>query len=420
MKLPLSIYLGLRSTQANLRTTSIVVSSIALAVGVFLAMSSLLFGFRGEFIAKTVNASAHIRLTTESSEVRLQPVYQTERWSLAAIDHIKPPDLPDKIRGAGEILVRLREHPEVTAVSPALTTNVILRYGAVSYPATILGILPDAENTMTGLYEKAVTGNVAELKSQDKGLAMGATIAQKLGVEVGNTIRLTARDGNGYLFRIVAIVRTGITSQDSSRLWVNLKDAQTVAGQYNEITEIGIKIKDYEQAEPLSLSLGQTFGYRAESWQETNSNILGLLVIIFANIFFVLGGLILAAGFGIYNVFSMSVIDRRRDLAIMRTMGVTRNTLVQTFLAQGTVVGIIGGLIGLAIGQLIIEVLAGIKFSTASGQRPVDGDGFTMLQAGWLYASVFGLGMLLAVGSAILPAYRAGGLNPVDVVREAA
>jgi lipoprotein-releasing system permease protein len=413
----LAIYLGTRAIQASLRTTVIVTGSITLAVGVVLVMSSLLFGFRGEFIGKTVNASAHVRITTEASTQKDQPAYLLNRWGLRSVDNVKPPDLPDKIRGSQEIIASIRTSPEVVAISPSISSNVILRYGAISYPATLLGILPDEENKVTGLYDKVVEGNAGELKTQDKGMAIGRTIAQKLGVEVGNTLRLTARDGTSHLFRIVAVISTGVSSLDSSRLWVNLKDAQTVAGQYSEITEIGIKIRDYEKAEEFAARLSRSFDYRVEPWQETNANILDLLVIIFANIFFVLGGLILAAGFGIFNVFAMSVLDRQRDIAILRTMGVRQETLVKSFLVQGIVVGIVGGLAGLIIGQFFIDWLASLTFSTASDQRPVSGNGFTMLEAWWLYLSAFGLGLSLAVGSAVLPAYRAGKINPVDVIR---
>ncbi len=415
MNLPL--YLGFRSVRANLRTSLIVTASITLAVGVVLTMSSLLFGFREEFISKTVNASAHIRITTETGEQRSQPALASANWSLTAIEHIKPQNQPEKIRGHVEIISSLRRNPEVVAISPAISTNVILRYGAVTYPATVLGILPDEENQLTGIYEKAITGNVADLKTQDQGLAMGKTIAEKMGLEVGNTVRLTGRDGNSYLFRLVAVIATGVASIDSSRLWVTLKDAQTIAGRYNEVSEIGLKIKNYEKAEDFAVMLGSTFAYRAEPWQETNSNILGLLVIIFANIYFVLGGLILAAGFGIFNVFSMSVIDRQRDLAILQAMGLNRNVLMQSFLLQGASIGLIGSLSGLLLGQVMIEWLASLTFSTAVEQRPGNGSGFSMLQTWWIYAGSLGLGQFLSLFSALLPAWRAGNVNPVEVIR---
>lgn len=403
--------------RATLRTTIIVTGSVALAVGVVLVISSLLFGFRNEFISKTVNASAHVRITTESFRPKEQPAFSMNNWDLRSIDNVKPPDLPDKIRGTQDILAYLRSSPDVTAVSPSISSNVILRYGALSYPATILGILPDEENALTSIYANAVEGNAQDLKTQDKGVAIGKTIAQKTGLEVGNTLRLTSREGTSYLFRVVSILSTGVASLDSTRIWMNLKDAQTVAAQYNELTEIGIKIRDFEQAESFAESLGRTFDYRAEPWQETNANILGLLVIIFANMFFVLGGLILAAGFGIFNVFAMSVLDRQRDLAILRAMGINPDTVVRSFLVQGLAVGLMGGLLGLFIGEILIEGLASITFAQVSDQRPVSGNGFTMLRAWWLYLSAFGLGLFLAVTSAILPAYRAGKLNPVDVIR---
>jgi lipoprotein-releasing system permease protein len=388
-----------------------------LAVGVVLTMSSLLFGFRQEFISKTVNASAHIRITTETGQERPQPALLSSKHSLTSLENIKPPDLPEKIRSHPEILASLRRTPEIVAISPAISTNVILQYGAVSYPATALGIVPEEENKLTGLYEKATDGNVSNLKTQDKGLAMGKTIAEKLGLEVGNTVRLTARDGNSYLFRLVAVVSTGVNSIDASRLWLNLKDAQTIAGRYNEISEIGLKISDFETAESFATQLGARYAYRAEPWQETNANILSLLVIIFANIYFVLGGLIVAAGFGIFNVFAMSVIDRQRDLAILQAVGVGRIPLVQSFLVQGILVGLIGSLAGLLLGQLLIEWLASLSFGTAAEQRPVSSSGFNMLRAWWLYAGSLGLGLFLSIISALLPAWRAGKINPVEVIR---
>ena len=415
MNLPL--YLGIRSVRANLRTSLIVTASITLAVGVVLTMSSLLFGFRQEFISKTVNASAHIRITTETGQQRPQPALLSATHSLTALENVKPPDLPEKIRGHREILASLQHSPEILAISPAISTNVILRYGAVSYPATLLGIVPEEENKLNGLYEKAIAGSVGDLKTQDKGLAMGKSIAEKMGLEIGNTVQLTARDGNSYLFRLVAIISTGVTSIDSSRLWVNLKDAQTLVGRYNELSEIGLKIANYETAETVAAQLTERYAYRAEPWQETNANILSLLVIIFANIYFVLGGLILAAGFGIFNVFSMSVIDRQRDLAILQAIGVGRKLLMQSFLIQGAAVGLIGSLAGLLLGQLLIEWLASLSFGTSDEQRPVSGSGFNMLQVWWLYAGSLGLGMFLSLISALLPAWRAGKVNPVEVIR---
>ena len=88
-----------------------------------------------------------------------------------------------------------------------------------------------------------------------------------------------------------------------------------------------------------------------------------------------LGGLIFAAGFGIFNVFSMSVIDRQRDLAILQAIGVDRKLLMQSFLIQGAAVGLIGSLAGLLLGQILIEWLASLSFGTADEQRPVSGSG---------------------------------------------
>ena len=303
------------------------------------------------------------------------------------------------------------------AISPTLTTNVLIKYGSIIYPASVYGMVPDAEDKMTDLYSKAIAGRVQNLKTQDKGIVVGKIIASKLGLELGNLVKLVVRNGSSFDFRVVAIVETGISSQDDSKLWVILKDAQILANQYNEITDIGVKLQDYEIAENYAESFAKKFGYKTESWQIANSNILSLLVIIFANIYFVLGGLLLAAAFGIYNVFSMSVINRRRDLAIMQALGLTNAQISWGFFYQGITVGIIGGILGLLLGQLLIEFFSTLTFSQ-TGDNLLSARGFVMLRAWWLYASCFFTGILLAVISAILPSYRAGTVDPVEVIRE--
>lgn len=414
----LALYLGLRSLGANRRTTLILAASVTLAVAVVLVMASLLLGFQQEFISKTVNSSAHVHLTADELENSLQPALARPGAEvLTVIDHVKPTAQPNKIRNQGAILDQLRQDAQVLTAAPYLTTSVLIKYGTISYPATVYGVLPEEEQALTGIYDKAVAGRFSDLKTQDKGVVVGSVIARKLGLEVGSNLRIAARSGATYLFRVVAIVRTGITSQDDSRIWLNLKDAQTLAEQYNEITDIGVKLADYRQAQPTAERMARQWGYRTESWQEANANILGLLRIIFGNMFFILSGLILAAGFGIYNVFSMSVLDRRRDLAILLTMGVRAATIRNSFVIQGLAVGTAAGAAGLLLGAGLIQIFGIIKLGP-SDMRPTDAAGFVMLQAWWLYGGAFILGLLLALLSAVLPARKAGRVNPVDVIRE--
>ena len=415
----LSIYIGYRALRANYKTSLVLVASVTMTVAVILVMSSLLFGFRNEFISKTVNATAHVRITSEELDKYAQPalLFSASDAGITEIQHIKPTQQYNKIRNSYLIMKELEITPGVMAISPTLATNVLIKYGSIIYPASVYGMVPDSEDKMTDLYSKAIEGRVQNLKTQDKGIVVGKIIAAKLGLELGNLVKLVVRDGSSFDFRVVAIVDTGISSQNDSKLWVILKDAQILANQYNEITDIGVKLADYEIAETYAESFAKKFGYKTESWQVANSNILSLLVVIFANMYFVLGGLLLAAAFGIYNVFSMSVINRRRDLAIMQALGLTNAQISWGFFYQGLTVGIIGGILGLLLGQLLIDFFSNLTFSE-TGDNLLSARGFVMLKAWWLYITCFFTGILLAVASASLPAYRAGTVDPVEVIRE--
>ncbi len=265
----LSVYIGYRALRANYKTTLVLTASVTMTVAVILVMSSLLVGFRNEFISKTVNATAHVRITSEELDKYAQPAFliSDSGDGVKNVQHIKPTQQYNKIRNSYLIMKELGITTGVMAVSPTLTTNVLIKYGSIIYPASVYGMLPDSEDKMTDLYSKAIAGRVQDLKTQDKGIVVGKIIATKLGLELGNLVKLVVRDGSSFDFHVVAIIDTGISSQNDSKLWVILKDAQILANQYNEITDIGVKLTDYETAEAYAESFGKKFGYKTESSQ---------------------------------------------------------------------------------------------------------------------------------------------------------
>lgn len=183
------------------------------------------------------------------------------------------------------------------------------------------------------------------------------------------------------------------------------------------VNQILIRLDDVTRAEALARQVEARFGDRAESWEEQNRNILTVFVIQNAIMYSVTGAILLVAAFGIYNIISTVVYEKTRDIAILKSLGFPEGDIQRLFLLQGLVVGVLGALIGCALGALMIEALAQIRFGidTPGGQ-----DRFILARDGRIYllASLFAV---TAAGlAALIPARRASRLDPVQVVRGAA
>ena len=217
--------------------------------------------------------------------------------------------------------------------------------------------------------------------------------------------------------KVVGLFRTGITTMDNGMAYALLKKAQVLAGRTNVVNQIRMRLDDITAAERLAASIEARFRYRTESWQETNRNVLGIFVVQNGIMYSTTGAILVVAAFGIFNIIATVVMEKIRDIAILKSIGLDEGDIRQIFLIEGSLVGVVGALLGWGVGYGLTEVLASIRFEI---EGFVKTQGFYLAYSIGHYLIAAGIAIAAAIAAAYLPARKAARVNPVDIVRGAA
>jgi len=414
MRLILDLARGMLSRRR--RQTLVSVLGVALGVAFFIAIAALMRGFQIFFIQQVIDVQPHIVIKDEARNPPPQAAEMASPEGAVAIHGVKPRDRVRGIRAAAEKIAILEAIPGA-AVASILTGPALLRYGSRDLSVTITGIEPERYRRVANLEKDMIQGSLESLRSAANGLIIGAILAQRLGVELGDTVIAVSPRGIVLQMKVVGIFRTGLVNLDQSAGYALLKVSQTLQDRPNVVNQILLRLSDVTEAEPLARRIEARFGDRTESWEEQNRNFLTVFVIQNAVMFSVTGAILLVAAFGIYNIISTVVFEKTRDIAILKSLGFTEGDIQRLFLLQGVINGLLGAALGCLLGQAMIEVLAQIRFGT---ETPAGTDRF-LLARDWrifVIASVFAVAS--AAIAAVIPARRAARLDPVQIIRGAA
>lgn len=414
MRLILDLARGMLSRRR--RQTLVSVTGVALGVAFFIAIAALMRGFQTYFVQQVIDVQPHIVIKDETRVPLPQAAEMATPGGAVAVNGVKPRDRVRGIRSPGEKLAMLEAMPGVAA-APILSGSALLRYGSRDVSITVTGIDPPRYRRVANLEKDMLQGSLEDLRSAANGLIIGDALAQRLGVQLGDTVIAVAPSGVSLQMKIVGIFHTGIVTLDLAAGYVLLKVNQVLQDRPNVVNQILLRLTDVTQAEPLARQIEARFGDRTESWEEQNANILTVFVIQNAIMYSVTGAILLVASFGIYNIISTVVFEKTRDIAILKSLGFTEGDIQLLFLVQGLIAGLLGAVAGCGLGQLMIEGLAQVRFAT---ETPAGTDRF-LLARDWrifVVASLFA--MASAALAAVIPARRAARLDPVQVVRGAA
>lgn len=397
------------------RQTLVSVAGVALGVGFFIGMMALMGGFQKYFITQVIDSWPHIIIKDEFREPALQPVFRTYPQGAVQLDSLKPRDELKGIRNAREILAALEDSPYATA--PTLRTQVFYRYGSREVAATLVGIDPKREVKVTQLARDITQGSLDGLYSNANGVILGEGLAKKLGVSQGDMLSVTSTMGAVLKMKVVGIFNTGVTALDNFESYSLIKKAQVLAARANVINQIRLRIPDVSVARQVALELEGRFGYKAESWEESYSNVLGLFKVQNGVMYSAVGAILVVAAFGIFNIISTVINEKRRDIAILKSIGLSEGDIKGVFMIQGLILGLVGTLLGWALGYGLTEMLASIRFNMEGFVRT---QGFILDRGLKPYGVAALFAMVSATFAAWLPARKAARLNPVDIIRGAA
>jgi lipoprotein-releasing system permease protein len=220
--------------------------------------------------------------------------------------------------------------------------------------------------------------------------------------------------GEKLNLKVVGIFDAGIPPVDNTRVYVTLHNAQTLLGKPDIVGRVDVKLTDPDAAPAFTGEVERMFGYDAESWQETNANFLSLFAMQNTIISFVVGAILSVGGFGILAIQIMIVLQKTRDIAILRSVGFRRGDVLVAFLLQGAIIALVGAALGDVLGHYVLVALSHLK---THSEGLVKSDTFLVFDDPRFYW--YGAGFALVVGlfASVIPALRASRVEPVDVLR---
>nr|BAU79762.1 putative ABC transporter [uncultured Aquificaceae bacterium] len=410
------LFLSLKLLFERKRQTLVSIAGVSIGVAAFIVMSSLMNGFQKYFIEQAIDLNAHITLKVkpENNPDEIIKLF-FGRDTIAKVYGYKPKEKKDKITQYKEIIQTYSKNPDIIGVAPHLVSQAIIRYGTVEKAGNLIGIDPTLERKASVIDKFIVNKKLDTLLSDRNSIIVGKLLAKDLGIdELGKKVILTTPNGNQQIFKVVDFFDSGITNLDQTRIYINLRTAQSILERPNEVNEIIFKIKDVNKAERLSKQIQNQTGYYTESWQYAYKNFLKLFKIQNYITYMIVFAILVVSAFGIFNIIMMTVMEKKKDIAILKAVGYEESDIVKIFVYQGFIIGFLGYIIGSILGYAIQEWLSSIKIDV---EGLVRSKGFILDRSVIYYIYGFLFSITFSVLASFYPSYKASKLNPVDIFR---
>lgn len=396
----------------------IAVLGVTLGVLMLIGITGIMRGFQTRFLDTVLAISPHVVvLDTRLGATRPVVDVLLGGAGVTKIVHQVNTDRQRRIERPTETLRVIRAIGGVVAAAPLVVGSAVASGNGKEIPVELRGIDPAVQDLVTPLRAHVVRGSYDELAGTADGALVGLPLADQLGVGVGDSVACASARGERVLLRVVGIFDTGVAALDRGRIYLATRVAQTVLGRGDVIDRLEVRLARPDEAPAVGARLEALFGHDADSWQESNASMLGVFEQQNMITGMMIGAVLLVGGFGILSIQIMIVLEKRKDIAILKSVGYSARDVLAIFLTEGAVIAVIGAVLGGALGHVLLSGLRHVKSAGGMGYtRPTT---FAIYERPIVY--VLALAFAVAVGllASFVPAWRASRVEPVDVLRGA-
>ena len=373
---------------------------VAIGVAVIVFITALIQGLQLNLIDSTLGSQAHIRLISPD-EVNI--VAQPEAGTVQLVQEDKRPQRLRSINNWQQITETLDEMPLLTAVSPTVSGPAFVRRGEALESVVLIGTDLERYQKIIPLDEYLISG---QLRVGADNVLIGSELAKNLGVEVGSKLRLDTGQQDNTVVNIAGIFELGVRELDARYVYLDLKQAQSLLSLPGGVTVIDLTVEDIFEAEEIAAQVGRLTSLQAESWIEINAQLMNGLSAQSLSSNMIVVFVAISVAFGIASVLSVSVVQRTREIGILRATGATRQQILRIFLIQGAIFGWFGSIVGSGVSYVLVW-----SFNTFGPSL------FTIPVSINLVLITMLLATLTGVIAAAIPARRAAALDPVVAIR---
>jgi lipoprotein-releasing system permease protein len=308
----------------------------------------------------------------------------------------------------------LSKDPRVEAYALQLSFPVLTQFAKVSTSNQLIGINPEDQLRVSRLEPYMTHGSFKDLSKGGNQIIVGEDLLSKIGARIGDSLILSLGNKGSQPFKVVGTFRFGMKRTDEVTIYTRLVDAQTLARTPSKVSDITIRLLDTNQSLPFAQELASQSQELVQSWEQINESTLSVFKTQDIVRYSMTIAILVVAGFGIFNVLSMTVTQKRKEIAILRSIGYEPHEITELFLLQGTILGFIGGIIGLLIGFIICVLLSKIEVNPG---RAIGMGNMLVSFEPRIYLIGFGTAFFSSAFSSFIPARSAGKMEPMDIMR---
>jgi lipoprotein-releasing system permease protein len=397
------------------KQTLIAMLGVTFGIGIFITMVSLMTGLNDLTEQLAMTSTPDIRMYHDIDVDRKSIAEEVNPRGINVVHHAKPKNEQLKIRNAFQIASVIRTYPGVIGASAQLASQAFYNYGPVQLNGMISGVDMLEEDRLFNIRSKMKEGSIESLISNPNGIIMGVGLAKKLSASTGDRVVITTPQGFTITLKIVGLFQMGLGAIDNSRSYANISTVQKILQKDKSfITDINVKLTDFNRANVLAPELEKIFGYKAEDWQTANATFL--LGVVIRNIltYSVSITLLIVAGFGIYNILNMTIQNKMKDIAILKATGFAGKDVKQIFMIQSLVIGFLGSVGGLCVGLMLSWLISKAPFN---GGDFLSIDHFPVNFKLKYYTIGVAFGVITTAIAGYLPSRKAAKVDPIEILR---
>jgi lipoprotein-releasing system permease protein len=387
------------------------IMTVAVAVTVMIFINSLVLGLQNRILHDQIGSLPHI--TIKMAERQPTPLYalpgasgfqgaSIEKQAIQRID-IQQPDLLEE---------QVMTFPGVTTAVAAVRGQAFVIRGEKRYGVTVSGSLPYRYERVVSLQEHMIAGRWLDITSEE--VVLGFRLADDLGIKVGDRIRLVSSEGVSQTFLLAGMYDTGLNSMDQGQVFVTLRAAQDLFATGRDVSSINVKLARPFEANAIADRMTQSLGYKCESWMREQAQIVNAFNAQNSSRLMISGFSLLASAFGIASVLIVSVLQKSKQIGILKSIGARDSQLMLVFTLEGLIIALLGATLGAGLGSVLLKFLMGIKQVARFGKANTL---FPITFETSVFVGAMGAAVLATLVASIIPAWRAARMNPVDVIR---
>lgn len=385
--------------------TLLIIVGVAAGVAVIAYVAALINGLQANTLNKTLGAQPHISIRAPDDVVLPAALRELDVTMLSEVQ--VRVQRPRTVANWQTLLPVLERLPGVAAVSPMATGSGLALRGEANQAISLLGVELERYDRIVGLRSKVVSGT-AHLAPGEA--IVGRDLASDLGLRVGDRLRLQTT-GSTEAVRVTALVDLGVKELNRRTVIVPLRSAQNLLGLPGGVTNVDLTVLDVWAAQAMAVQLRRELPYEFETWQESNAQLVSALNAQSVSTGLIRVVVLVVVVLGIASVLVVSVVQKQREIGILRAMGATRAQVLRVFLVQGAVVGALGSVLGVLLAWIMVDLFT----------RLVRGpDGLPLFDISLppaLALQVAAVATVCGVIAAIAPARRAAKMDPAQAIR---